>query len=78
MMTKMERCETENTSEEGRKVRVDDDEDGDPGLRNRLPQLPWQGDQRHFRGPKSRETKNSRKGQNLRDICDFGFLWWVD
>ena len=41
MMTKMERRETENTSEEERKVRVDDDEDGDPGLRNRLPQLPW-------------------------------------
>ena len=41
MMTKMERCETENTSEEKREVRVDDDEDGDPGLRNRLPQLPW-------------------------------------
>ena len=37
----MERCETENTSEGEREVRVDDDEDGDPGLRNRLPQLPW-------------------------------------
>ena len=41
MMTKMERFETENTSEEEREVRVDGDEDGDCGLRNRPPQLPW-------------------------------------